>query len=116
MAGSIRSPLAFWIGGASASPSSVQAGVRSLTAPWIGGASAPSVTVQAGFLSMMALWVGGASSGAAIPVVPPINPNIFVSGPTSGRFRSYVEPSIQHNEEEEIMAIIHAFLMTRRDH
>ena len=42
MAGGYRSPLAFWVGGASAPPATTQAGVRSLVAPWMGGASAPT--------------------------------------------------------------------------
>jgi hypothetical protein len=61
MAAGVRGLLAFWVGGASASPS--QAGVRSFLAPWIGGASAePAGTTQAGFRSLLAPWLGGASA------------------------------------------------------
>ena len=73
MAGGYRSPLAFWVGGASAPPApAAQAGYRGLLAPWVGGASSPSTAgVQAADRGLLAFWLGGSAAIAAPPVEPP---------------------------------------------
>lgn len=72
MAGGFRSPLAWWVGGGAAVPSSgAVPGFRSPAAIWMGGASAvPSGggTEHAGFASPLAWWMGGAS---AVPSTEP---------------------------------------------
>ncbi len=67
MAAGVRSLLAFWAGGAGASPAATQAGVKSPLAFWLGGAGVPTAATQASVRGLLAFWMGGASAADAEP-------------------------------------------------
>jgi len=66
--------LAFWIGGAGATPAAEQGAVRGMLAPWIGGAGATPAAEQGAVRGMLAPWMGGAGAvpGQVEPPTPPI--------------------------------------------
>ena len=113
MAGSIRSPLAFWIGGASSNVGGAQAGIRSLTAPWLGGASSVTAVTQAGIRSFMALWAGGAGIGSA--VIPPfVLPPIAVGGSVGYvSFDTNKRARLIKQEDDEILEIIEILMASK---
>lgn len=65
MPSAVSSPLALWMGGASAPASGADSAVTSMLAPWIGGASAPAAISNPAITSMLAPWIGGASAPVA---------------------------------------------------
>jgi len=110
--------LAFWMGGASASPATTQAGFRGLQAFWQGGAGATPTVTQAGSKSLLAFWMGGAYGYAASPAVE-------VAGSPGGSLGYQKKKKVYdndyllqriYNDDEEVMLIIQTFLMTRQPH
>lgn len=65
--GAVTSMLAPWMGGASMPATGAGPAVTSMLAPWMGGASAPAATVAAAFTSLLAFWMGGASVPGSVP-------------------------------------------------
>lgn len=93
------------------------AGKKSLLAVWMGGAAAAPAVVVSGMRSMLAFWMGGAR-GSVTPVVIPA-PQPSGGGTGRGNHIDYYELAQrrrlkQQREEEEVIAIISAFLATRK--
>jgi len=108
-----RSYLAFWAGGASGVTPTTSGSVKSLLAPWVGGAAATTPpAVSGGYKSLLTFWCGGSFSGPELP--PVVEPPVVSGGGTNYTWRYDRHKKKFIKEEEEIMAVITAFLHTRR--
>lgn len=112
-------------------------GARGLLAPWLGGAAKPHVTTVRGVRSVQAFWMGGGAKpppastvrgvrgmahfwmgGSAVPFVTPEPPQPPDQGgviPSKPRYEFKVRPH-RLRDDEEIFAVILAFLHTVNDH
>ncbi len=101
---------AFWLG--ITAPTGIVGGKKSLFAPWLGGAAATTVSVVGGYKSLLSFWCGGSFSPEA--VTPPI------TGGGGLSVRYYYDKQKKkfeklRQEDEEIMAVIMAFLHTKNN-